>query len=70
MHGKAKNQALFCPYFVKETAQGTKMALFYLYSHPLIPKKRYFYPLDLLRGVSEVGKKSHFLSTRRLFEGV
>ena len=29
-----------------------------------------FYTLDLLRGVSEVGKKSHFLPTRRLFEGV
>jgi hypothetical protein len=26
--------------------------------------------LDLLRGVSEEGKKSHFSSTRRLFEGV
>ena len=26
--------------------------------------------IDLLRGVSEEGKKSHFLSTRRLFEGV
>ena len=26
--------------------------------------------LDLLRGVSEMGKKSHFLSIRRLFEGV
>jgi hypothetical protein len=26
--------------------------------------------IDWLRGVSEVGKKSHFLSTRRLFEGV
>jgi hypothetical protein len=30
----------------------------------------YFEKIDLLRGVSEVGKKSHFLSTRRLFEGV
>ena len=26
--------------------------------------------VDLLRGVSEEGKKSHFLSIRRLFEGV
>jgi len=28
------------------------------------------FTLDLLRGVSEVEKKSHFLSTRRLFVGV